>query len=90
MLSIIWRALLFFVTFWFAQRFLGSLFGTGKGQRQARKAQDPGTTKSNQMVRDPVCGMYLDHRLAIALEDKGGKFYFCSKECRSKYLANTV
>jgi len=89
MLSIIWRAFLFFIAFWFVQRLLGSLLGVGKG-RQARKAPDPGRSKPNQMVKDPVCGMYLDHRLALALEVKGDTFYFCSQECRSKYLASTV
>jgi len=38
-------------------------------------------------VKDPVCGMYMDPRLAIRLEFKNGSFYFCSDECRQKFLS---
>jgi uncharacterized protein len=41
---------------------------------------------SNQMVKDPVCGMYMDSRLAVRLESKKEVVYFCSEKCRTKYL----
>ncbi len=88
MFAIIWRALIFLTTLWFVQRLLGVLLGTG-GKRQVRKGPET-RPDTNHMVKDPVCGMYLDYRLAIPLENKSGTFYFCSKECKSKYLANPV
>ncbi len=38
------------------------------------------------MVKDPVCGMYMDFRLAIPFENRKEAFYFCSEECKNKYL----
>lgn len=36
-------------------------------------------------VRDPVCGMYMDPRLAIPASGREGDLYFCSEECRRRY-----
>jgi len=38
------------------------------------------------MAKDPVCGMQVDEK--IALKGKRGKidYYFCSEECRNKFL----
>ena len=87
MLAILWRAIIFISALWFIQRFLGLLFGSGRKRPASTNARAQDT---NRMVKDPVCGMYLDLRLAIPFEDKRGTYYFCSKECRSKYLANPV
>ena len=38
------------------------------------------------MVKDPVCGMYMDPRLAVKYEIKNGTFYFCSENCKKKFL----
>jgi YHS domain-containing protein len=67
----------------YALRFLGKLFGkptqqTKSGSRRREKTQ--------KMVKDPVCGMYLDPGLAIRLAQREGELYFCSEECRQKYL----
>jgi uncharacterized protein len=40
----------------------------------------------NRMVKDPMCGMYMDARLAIRLDSRKGTIYFCSEECKKKYL----
>jgi len=38
------------------------------------------------MVKDPVCGMYMDSRLAVRLGNERKEFYFCSEDCKKKYL----
>lgn len=38
------------------------------------------------MVKDPVCGMYMDSRLAIRLQRNRDDIYFCSETCKQKYL----
>ena len=38
-------------------------------------------------VKDPVCGMYMDPKLAIPLENGKESLYFCSEECRRKFLS---
>jgi len=42
----------------------------------------------NNMVKDPICGMYMDSRLAIRMEKRKEILYFCSEECKNKYLGN--
>ncbi|HXM98930.1 MAG TPA: hypothetical protein VN982_10675 [Candidatus Dormibacteraeota bacterium] len=42
---------------------------------------------SRRLVQDPVCGMRLAEVLAIPLRENGELIYFCSAECRDKYLS---
>lgn len=46
-----------------------------------------GGTVGRTMVKDPVCGMYMDPRLAVMADYKQEKHYFCSDACRKKFLA---
>lgn len=40
-------------------------------------------------VNDPVCGMTIDERDAVATSDYQGKrYYFCSKDCKVEFDAN--
>jgi YHS domain-containing protein len=39
-----------------------------------------------EMVQDPVCGTWVPLGQAILLDLKREKHYFCSPECRDKYL----
>ncbi len=39
-----------------------------------------------ELVKDPVCGVYLPKEQAIKLEYNGETFYFCSQECKTKFL----
>ena len=38
------------------------------------------------MVKDPYCGVYFPKRDGIHLKAGDRNYYFCSKECRDKYL----
>jgi YHS domain-containing protein len=39
------------------------------------------------MIKDPYCEAYFPKRNAVHLNVKGNDLYFCSKECRDKYIA---
>jgi len=39
------------------------------------------------MVKDPVCGTWVDPRIALALPAGGETAHFCSEECRRAYAA---
>jgi Cu+-exporting ATPase len=39
------------------------------------------------MAIDPICGMTVDEASALSAEREGQKFYFCSDDCRQKFLA---
>ncbi len=87
MFAFFWRALLFISALWLVQRLLALVLGKGKRQGASSK-RDPKSQNGNRMVKDPICGMYLDPRLAVAIEKSTDTYYFCSQECRRKYLAN--
>ena len=43
------------------------------------------TCRAN-LVRDPVCGMHLAEGLALAERNAGEPVFFCSEECRNKFM----
>ncbi len=79
---ILLRILLFVLAVWLIKRILTALMGTFRRTDSRVNAQNP----TKNMVKDPVCGMYMDSRLAIRLENRKGIFYFCSEDCRKKFL----
>ncbi len=80
------RFLIIIVALWFLRRFLAMLVGEPRRSQQPPRGRK--TAALNQMVKDPVCGMYMDPRLAVEVQSQGGgHFYFCSAECRQKFLA---
>ena len=82
MLSFIFRILFLAAIIWLVRFFL-ALF-TGSARRSGSKNVPKGA--ANYMVKDPVCGMYMDSRLAVRLEKDNETIYFCSEECRKKFL----
>ena len=44
------------------------------------------TGRGEEMVRDPECGTYVPRNDAIPAQTKNKTCYFCSTECRDKYL----
>jgi len=44
------------------------------------------TTRGEEMVQDPECNTYVPRGDAIKAQHKGETHYFCSNECRDKYL----
>lgn len=41
---------------------------------------------SGVMVKDPICGTYVDKDTDIRVKKKGDVLCFCSYDCRDKYL----
>ena len=41
---------------------------------------------ARKLVRDPVCGMHVAENLALTERTGGQTFYFCTEECRNKFL----
>jgi uncharacterized protein len=39
------------------------------------------------MIQDPVCGVYFPQNRAVVLNTDSQTLYFCSAECRDRYLA---
>lgn len=45
-----------------------------------------GTIAVNEMVRDPVCGLYIASQDALSVYRNGASIFFCSEECRRQFL----
>jgi uncharacterized protein len=56
-----------------------------KSPKAAEAGANPGNGAS-RMVKDPMCGMYMDERLAIRMDNRRDAVYFCSEECKEKYM----
>jgi uncharacterized protein len=54
------------------------------------ESQDKSNNTPNPMVKDPICGMYMDSRLAVRIDGRRKVVYFCSEECKDKYLNRTT
>jgi YHS domain-containing protein len=46
----------------------------------------PSDAVSRKLVRDPVCGMHLTEGLAIREQSGGEPVFFCSDECRNRFM----
>ena len=86
MFAFLLRILLYFMALVMAGRFLRSLFHSLRGPAPSAANEDP-SSKRTSMVKDPMCGMYMDPRLALRMEYKKESVYFCSDECRQKFLS---
>lgn len=42
--------------------------------------------ESGEMAQDPVCGTYVEKSNAITVRNGDQTLYFCSYECRQKYI----
>lgn len=40
----------------------------------------------DDLVKDPVCGVYVPVKSAFSANKDGKKVYFCSENCRDRYL----
>lgn len=49
---------------------------------QSRGAARPGATREGEMVRDPVCGTWIDRGLALTVRRGGETVAVCSEKCR--------
>jgi YHS domain-containing protein len=77
---IILRILAFLGVLWILRRIFSML-------TRNPATSNPGEAPPGNTVKDPVCGMYMDPRLAIRLQRHGeGDLFFCSEECRRRYL----
>lgn len=53
---------------------------SGQGQQQEKKV------KAGEMVKDPICGTYVEKDSDIRVRNGEKVECFCSYECRDKYI----
>lgn len=73
-----------------------AVFGVMSLLRGALTPQRSGTDRSGpqdrgertgKLMKDPVCGTYVPAETALTARSDSGTNYFCSEECRRKFLA---
>ena len=60
------------------------MFVTGLVEGAARRPQ-VAPRESVPLVRDPVCGTFIDRARALTTRRKGEMHYFCSENCRTAF-----
>jgi YHS domain-containing protein len=82
------RYLFWIVVVSWVVRLLGRLVSRmGSGASEPRPNSDvPSDAVSKKLVRDPVCGIHVSEGLALPLQQGTETIYFCSAECRNKYV----
>ena len=85
-MSGLFRILLFTIFAWLTSRLLLGVFRS-VGQKGSTRAsvppREPPRSISERLVRDPVCGLALPESRAL----QHGEHFFCSGDCRDRYLA---
>lgn len=54
--------------------------------RSRVSSSEPPPTITGQAHKDPECGIYVAEELAIQAAVNGRQHYFCSAECRDRFL----
>ena len=57
------------------------VFASGAFPRSGA-GKPPGAIEGEEMVRDPICGTWIDRRLALAAKSAGEWVPVCSEKCR--------
>jgi uncharacterized protein len=78
---------LLFLTLIVVLGFLISQFFFPKRRVPQATERHPPTPVTEDMVRDPVCQLYLPRSEAIRRKIRGQEHFFCSPGCLDKFLA---
>ena len=76
--------LVFMGAMWLWRRLQAALLAAGS-PRPGGTARS--TRSAGRMVRDRICETFILEQKALILEEGGETHYFCSSDCRDRYLA---
>ncbi len=83
------RLLVFMGLLYLCYRLLKSWMLKDKSSQKAAFENKTGKI-DDVMVKDPYCEIYFAKRDGVSLNIKGKDVYFCSKECKDKFLEKNV
>lgn len=83
------RVLVFLYALWLLRRLIAFLTGAQKRRSAPAAGRNENQPPASHTVKDPVCGMYMDPRLAVRVENRKETVFFCSNECKEKYLSQS-
>ena len=62
---------------------------TAASPHAAKGTASPQPKAARCLVRDPVCGMYVDETLSIPMREGDELLHFCSIACRDAYVVSS-
>ena len=80
------RVLIVFVLVMAALSALRGMFSQSTPQRSG-SSRPTRNIRTGKLIKDPVCGTYVTAEQSISTTSNSEVFYFCSEECREKFLA---
>jgi hypothetical protein len=79
------RFILLVLFFYLAFRLIRFILGQAR-MPVGHDADRPVGEIDNVMIQDPWCRVYFQKKEGVRLRHRGKDLYFCSAECRDKYL----
>lgn len=67
--------------------FANDFFRKKKKDEKEQKENIEKRAAAGEMVKDPECGTYVEIDSSISVRQGAKQYYFCSYECRDKFLA---
>ena len=75
---------------WLVRRLFGfDVEDTASSPHAAKGAASSQSKTARHLVRDPVCGMYVDETLSIPMREGDELLHFCSIACRDAYVVSS-
>ncbi len=82
---LVFLAVILAIFFYFKKLFPGRKKYRGRDRHEGPRPPRKLPPIVDELVQDPVCGVYCPRREAKTLVCKGRKYYFCSMECLRKF-----
>jgi uncharacterized protein len=83
------RLLILLGLLYLGYRFLKSWMLKETGSQKAAFEKKTGEI-DDVMVKDPYCGIYFAKKDGVHLNMNGQDLYFCSKECKDRFIEKNV
>lgn len=81
MIRLLFYGILIYLAYRLLKPWLASLTGSGADHPQGRSSSEEA-----DLIRDPQCGTYFLKQRGVEARIGGESVYFCSDDCRQKYL----
>lgn len=82
-----WKLLFLIVAAYAAWKlFSNDFLKKRKEEEKLAKKEEERKVAAGEMVKDPECGVYVSIDDSISVRDGGKTYYFCSYDCRDKFL----
>ena len=82
-----WRLLLIAAAIFVLYKLItNERLGGGKGRSKEERKEKERKIAAGELVKDPICGAYVDIESSIKVRDGAVLHHFCSYDCRKKFL----